>query len=109
MPGCTAAAPANVCCKTYAVNAHAHTPVGNNTLGAAEGPEDSKSVVWIAVIGSFAMVAALLAVSYKVTIPLVQNLLLTSEQKFRFGLACPYLARPKQNFTFEVNGRFCTR
>ena len=29
--------------------------------------------------------------------------------KIRFGLACPGLSRPKRNFTFEVNGRFCTR
>ena len=27
-------------------------------------------------------------------------------QKFRFGLACPDLARPKRNFSFDVNGRF---
>ena len=45
---------------------------------------------------------------YRVTISLVQNLLLTSEQKFRFGLTCPALARPKQNFCFEVNRRFWT-
>ena len=30
----------------------------------------------------------------------------TSNQKFRFGLAWPGLARPKRNFCFEVNGRF---
>ena len=46
--------------------------------------------------------------AYRVTIPLVLNLLLTSEQKFRFGLACPGLARPKRNFHFEVNRRFWT-
>ena len=46
---------------------------------------------------------------YRVTHLLVQNLPLTSKVKFRFGLACPGLARPKRNFTFEVNGRFCTR
>ena len=45
---------------------------------------------------------------YRVTEQLVKNLPLTSEQKFRFGLACPDLARPKRNFCFEVNGRFCT-
>ena len=39
----------------------------------------------------------------------MQNLPLTSKVKFRFGLACPGLARQKRNFTFEVNGRFCTR
>ena len=43
---------------------------------------------------------------YRVTIPLVQNLLLTSKQKFR--LACPGLARPKRNFCFSVNGKFST-
>ena len=46
---------------------------------------------------------------YRVTIHLVQNLPLTSKQKFHFGLACPDLARPKRNFSFEVNGRFCKR
>ena len=34
---------------------------------------------------------------YRVTITHVQNLRLTSEQKFRFGLTCPALARPKRN------------
>ena len=43
---------------------------------------------------------------YRVTIPLVQNFLLTSKEKFHFGLACPGMARPKRNFSFEVNGRF---
>ena len=42
------------------------------------------------------------------TIQLVQNLLLTSRQKFRFGLARPGQARPKRNFCLEVNWRFCT-
>ena len=37
---------------------------------------------------------------YRVTIQLVQNLLLTSKPKFRFGLVCPGLARPKRNFCF---------
>ena len=46
---------------------------------------------------------------YRVTRLLVQNLPLTSKVKFRFGLARPGQARPKRNFTFEVNGRFCTR
>ena len=46
--------------------------------------------------------------NYKVTIQLVANLPLTSKLKFRFGLACPCLARPKRNFGFEVNGRFAT-
>ena len=45
---------------------------------------------------------------YRVTIPLVQNLPLTSKQKFRFGLARPGQARPKRNFCFKVNGRFVT-
>ena len=31
------------------------------------------------------------------------------KSKVLFGLACPGLANPKRNFTFEVNGRFCTR
>ena len=43
---------------------------------------------------------------YRVTITLVQNLLLTSKQKFRFGLARAGQVRPKWNFWFEVNGRF---
>ena len=43
---------------------------------------------------------------YRVTHLLVQNLPLTSKEKFRFGLACPGLARPKRNFSY---GRFCTR
>ena len=48
------------------------------------------------------------SVYYRVTIQLVQNLPLTSKQKFRFGLDWPGLARPKRNFCFEVNRRFCT-
>ena len=47
-------------------------------------------------------------VLYRVTITLVQNLLLTSKQKFRFGLARAGQVRPKRNFWFEVNGRFAT-
>ena len=46
---------------------------------------------------------------YRVTHHVVSNLPLTSKQKFRFCLARPGQARPKQNFTFEINGRFCTR
>ena len=46
------------------------------------------------------------ALKYRVTITLVQNPLLTSKQKFRFGLARAGQVRPKQNFWFEVNGRF---
>ena len=34
------------------------------------------------------------------------NLPLTSNQKFRCGLACSYLARPKWNFCSDVNRRF---
>ena len=45
---------------------------------------------------------------YKVTHQVVTNLPLTSKQKFRFGLARPGQARPKQNFCFEVNRRFVT-
>ena len=37
---------------------------------------------------------------YRVIIQLVANLPLTTEQMFQ--------ARPKQNFGFEVNGRFAT-
>ena len=55
----------------------------------------------------FAMLAMIHS-TYRVTIQLVQNLLLTSKLKFRFGLARPGQARPKRNFCFEVNGRFCT-
>ena len=39
---------------------------------------------------------------------LVQNLPLTSKQKFHFGLARPGQVRPKRNFCFEANRRFCT-
>ena len=45
---------------------------------------------------------------YRVTHQVVPNLLLTSKQKFHFGLARPGQARPKWNICFEVNGRFCT-
>ena len=38
----------------------------------------------------------------------MQNLQLTSRQKFRFGLARPGQARPKGNFCLEVKRRFCT-
>ena len=43
---------------------------------------------------------------YRATQHVGSNLPLTPKQKFRFGLACPDLARPKQNFCFDVNGRF---
>ena len=43
---------------------------------------------------------------YRVTHQVGSNLPLTSKQKFRFGLACPDLARPKRNISFDVNGRF---
>ena len=46
--------------------------------------------------------------AYRVTHQVVTNLPLTSKQKFRFSLARPGQARPKQNFCFEVNGRFIT-
>ena len=49
-------------------------------------------------------VSLLIHVQGRVTYHVAQNLLLTSKQKLRFGLACPGLARPKQNFCFEVNG-----
>ena len=39
---------------------------------------------------------------YKVTISLVKNLLLTSKQKFLFGLAWTVLAWPVQNGTFVL-------
>ena len=42
---------------------------------------------------------------YRVTHQVGSNFPLTSKQKFRFGLACPDLARPKRNFSFDVNGR----
>ena len=45
---------------------------------------------------------------YRVTHQVGSNLPLTSEQKFRFGLACPDLARQKRNFSFNVNGRVWT-
>ena len=47
--------------------------------------------------------AVAVSVFFRVTIPLVQNLQLTTRQKFRFGLACPGLARAKRNFCLEVN------
>ena len=55
------------------------------------------------------MLKGIFEMFYRVTHLLVQNLPLTSKVKFRFGLACPGLARPNRNFTFEVNVRFCTR
>ena len=45
-------------------------------------------------------------ITYRVTITLVQNLPLTSNQKFRFGLTCPALAMPKRNLCFEINRCF---
>ena len=45
---------------------------------------------------------------YRVTHHVVQNLPLTSKQKFSFRLARPGQARPKRNFSFAVNRRFCT-
>ena len=45
---------------------------------------------------------------YRVTILLVQNLPLTSNHKFLFGLARSGKARPKRDFCFEVKGRFWT-
>ena len=45
---------------------------------------------------------------YGVAHQVVMNLPLTSKQKFRFGLACLGLARPKWNFCYDVNGRFVT-
>ena len=39
---------------------------------------------------------------YRVTHQVVTNLPLTSKHKFRFGLACPGLARPKRNCCFDV-------
>ena len=46
---------------------------------------------------------------YRVTEQLVQNLLLTSKQKFRFGLAWPGDWRGQsRTFPPEVNRRFCT-
>ena len=50
----------------------------------------------------------LLQMKYRVTHHVRQNLLLTSKQEFRFGLAWAGLARPKRNFCFKVNGRFWT-
>ena len=44
--------------------------------------------------------------TYRVTHQVRQNLLLTSKHKFRFGLASPGYARPKQNLCFDVNRRF---
>ena len=71
-----------------------HVPAGGVDFGVGEhrlGPLPSENVDF-----------------YRVTIQLVQNLRLTSRQKFRFGLVCPGLARPKRNFCLEVNWRFCT-
>ena len=46
---------------------------------------------------------------YRVTHLLGSNLLLTSKQKLRFGLARSGQARPKRNFCLDVNGRFESR
>ena len=43
---------------------------------------------------------------YRVKHQVGLNLRLTSKEKFRFGLACPDLARQKRNFSLDVNGRF---
>ena len=45
---------------------------------------------------------------YRVTNQVVTNLPLTAKQKIHYGLARPGKARPKQNFCFEVMGRFVT-
>ena len=45
---------------------------------------------------------------YRVTHQIVLNRLLISKQKFHFGLARPRQARPKRNFSFEVNRRIVT-
>ena len=45
-------------------------------------------------------------VLYRVTHQFEPNLLLISKRKFCFGLAWPDLDRPKQNFCFDINGRF---
>ena len=42
----------------------------------------------------------------RVTHQVESNLPLTSKQKFRFGLSWSGQARPKQNFCFDVNGKF---
>ena len=46
---------------------------------------------------------------YRVTHLVDSNLLLTSNQKFRFGLARSGQARPIRNLSFDVNGRFESR
>ena len=46
---------------------------------------------------------------YRGTYLLDSNLPLTSKDKFRIGLACPALARPKRNFWFDVNRRLNQR
>ena len=46
---------------------------------------------------------------YRLTHLVDSNLLLTSKQKFRFGLARSGQARPIRNFCFGGNGRFESR
>ena len=46
---------------------------------------------------------------YRVTRLVDSNLLLTSNQKFRFGLARSGQARPIRTLSFGVNGRFESR
>ena len=45
---------------------------------------------------------------YRATHQVLANLPLTTKQKFCFGLARPGQDKPKQNFCFDVNGRFAT-
>ena len=52
------------------------------------------------------LISDCIEVVYRVTTQVGPNLPLTSEQKFRFGLARPGHARPKWNSCFEVNRRF---
>ena len=92
-----------------------YIPAYKSTLSLAYGPSADRYTVIQSFLFCFVQIALLRTSStknpvsiYRVTIQLVANLLLTSEQKFGLGLARPEQARPKRNFCLEVNGRFAT-
>ena len=67
---------------------------------------DGKFVVWECLRDVDDVPPCYASPLYRVTHQVEPSLPLTSEQKFRFGLACPDLDRPKRYFYFDVNGRF---
>ena len=62
-----------------------------------------RSVVYVHLL---CLLSRIINSMYRVTIQLVQSLLLTSKLKFRFSLARPGKARPKRNFFLESTGGF---